>query len=732
MSAIETLKPRDVRYSRRRFLRDSAAAAGVFLIGARIFFPTGFLAQSAPQGVYDPNFFLKIAPDNSLTIISKHFEMGQGVTTGLATMIADELGADWSTVGFEFSSDDARIYNNLFFGPIIGTGGSTSMAESWEQMRKVGAAARLMFISAAAAQWNVPASEITVAKSVVSRSTSSHRATLGELASAAMKQPLPKDVPLKSPSDWNLITKRIPRLDSKGKTTGNATFALDVRRPGMLTVVIQRPSNFGGKVASFDATEAKKIPGVVDVLQIPAGIAVYANDTWAAIRGRSALKVEWDNSSAETRSTDEILAEYRKLATTPGVTAEPRGDTAAALGRATKFVEAEFTFPYLAHAPMEPMNGVLEYRGDSAEIWSGSQLPTVDQFALVQGLGVKPENAKINVMLGGGSFGRRANAVADWTVEIVQASKAINGRAPVHVVWTREDDIKGGFYRPMTLHRVKVGLDGSGLLSGWQHTIVSKSILTGTPMEAMTVKNGIDHSAVEGVVDSPYAIPDMSIEYHNPKSPVTVLWFRSVGHTHSGFVMETMIDELAHTAGKDPVAFRLDLLSQLPRDTAVIKLAAEKAGWNGPASDGKGSGRGFAYHFSFGTRVAMVADVSLVSQKIRVERIVAAVDCGVPINPDVVTAQVQGAIGFALSSVLRNQVTLDKGQVVQSNFDDYEPTRMREMPKVEVHIVPSTEHPSGIGEPGVPPVAPAIGNALFAATGTRYRSLPLNLITPFS
>lgn len=733
MSANEVLVPRDSSISRRAFLKTSGAAAGVFLLGARILFPRELLAQGASQGVYDPNFFIKIAPDNSLTIISKHFEMGQGVTTGLATLIAEELDADWSTIDFEFSSDDARIYNNLFFGPIIGTGGSTSMAESWEQMRKVGAAARLMFISAAAAAWNVPASEIKVEKSVVSHSASNHRAAFGELAAAAMKQPVPKDVPLKTPAEWDLIGTRVPRLDSKRKTTGKAMFAMDVRRPEMLTVVIQRPPYFGATVASFDATEAKKIPGVVDVIRIPAGIAVYANETWAAIRGQRALNINWDTSKAETRSTSEILAEYRHLAATPGRPAGNRGDAVAAISRATKTIDAEYAFPYLAHAPMEPMNGVLEYRGDSAEIWSGSQLPTVDQFALVQGLGVKPQNVNVNVMLGGGSFGRRANPVADWTAEIAQVSKAINGRAPVHVVWTREDDIKGGYYRPMTLHRVKVGLDSSGKISGWQHAIVSKSIFIGTPMEAMAVKNGVDHSSVEGVVDTPYAIPDMAVEYHNPESPVTVLWFRSVGNTHSGFAMETMMDQLAHAAGKDPVAFRLEYLDPKSRDAAVIQLAAEKAGWSGPApsGSGRGRGRGFAYHYSFGTRVAMVADVSVVSEKIKVDRIVAAVDCGVPIDPDVVVAQIQGAIGFALSTVFRNQVTLNKGLVEQSNFDDYEPTRMREMPAVEVYLVPSTEHPSGIGEPGVPPLAPAVGNALFAATGVRRTSLPFRLATPF-
>ena len=703
--------------SRRSFLKVTSTAVGVFILGAYLPFSKRALAEPEPaQGLFDPNLFLKIGADNSVTIISKHFEMGQGVTTGLATLIAEELEADWSMIRFEFAPNDAKLHNNLLLGPVMGTGGTTSMAEAWEQMRKVGAAARMMLVTAAAAKWNVPAGEIRVEKGIVSHAASSHRAGLGEVAGDAMRVPVPADVRLKPAKEWKLIGTRIPRLDSPSKTTGTAIFALDIRRPGMLRAVVKRPDLFGATVATFDAAEAKKVDGVVDVVQIPPGVAVLATDTWRAMRGREALKVSWDESKAERRSTGEILAEYRQLAATPGLPAVRRGDASAGLARTATAFEAEFIFPYLAHAPMEPLNGVIELRDNGAEIWSGCQIQSVDQMVAAQVLGLRPQQIKINTLLGGGSFGRRGSPIGDWTAELAEVAKAINGRAPVHLVWTREDDIKGGFYRPMVLHRVKAGIGADGRIAGWQHTVVSKSI--------MAVENSVDASSVEGIVDTPYAIADLTVDVHNTKSAVPVLWWRSVGHSHTAYVMETTIDELAHLAGQDPVSFRLGLLAQQPRDAAVLRLAAESAGWSRPMP--KGRGRGVAFHHSFNTSVAMVAEVLVDHGAITIDRIVAAVDCGVAINPDIVTAQIEGAIGFALSAALRNQVTLNKGVVEQSNFDDYEPTRIREMPKVEVYIMKSTAAPSGIGEPGVPPLAPAIGNAIFAATGKRLRSLPFD------
>ncbi|MBR0800407.1 xanthine dehydrogenase family protein molybdopterin-binding subunit [Bradyrhizobium jicamae] len=713
--------------SRRDFLREAAATIGVFTLGTFIPFGPARAEGGGPApGPFDPNIFLQISPDNTVTLISKHFEMGQGVTTGLATLVAEELDADWSQMRFVFAPANAALYNNLLFGPVQATGGSTSTAEAFTQMRQVGAAARAMLVSAAAAKWGVPASEIAISQGVVSQGA--NRATLAELAEAAMRMPVPQKVSLKEPKAWKLIGTHVPRLDSVAKTTGAAVFALDVRRPGMLTAVVRHPDVFGATVASFDATDARKVDGVVDVQQLPTGVAVYATNTWAAIEGRKVLRVSWDTSKAETRSTAQIFDEYRGLLAQPGLQAVKRGDASEALARAAKIVEAEFTFPYLAHAPMEPLNCTMELSANGAEIWSGCQLQTIDQFVAAQILGLKPEQVKINTFFGGGSFGRRGNPVADWVAELAFAAKAIGGRAPVHLVWTREDDIKGGFYRPMVLHRVRAGVTADGAISGWQHQLVSKSIFTGTPFESSSVKDGLDASSVEGVSDTDYAIPDFDVRQHNVTTPLPVLWWRSVGNSHTAFAMETAIDELAALAGKDPVAFRTALLAHDPRDVAVIRLAAEKSGWGSPIA-GAGRGRGIAFHHSFGTRIAMVADVTVHGTAIQVERMVAAADVGVPVNPDVIAAQIEGAIGFALSMVLRNQITLRGGVVQQSNFDDYEPTRMREMPKVEVHIVPSTEPPSGIGEPGVPPVAPAIGNAVAAATGTRLHGLPLGFAT---
>jgi isoquinoline 1-oxidoreductase beta subunit len=715
-----------ISLSRRTFLRDTAATVGIFTLGTWVPFGRALAQAGGPAaGLFDPNLFLQIAADNTVTVICKHFEMGQGITTGLATLVAEELGSDWNQMRFEFAPANSTVYANLLVGIQI-TGGSTSTMEAWRQMRQVGAAARMMFVAAAAAEWKVPASEIVVEKGILSRGE--QRATMGSLAEAAMRIPVPRSIALKAPKDWKLIGSRLPRLDSIAKTTGAAVFAFDVRRPNMLTAVVRHPDMFGATVASFDDGDARKVDGVVDVQQLPTGIAVYATNTWAAIEGRRALKVNWDTSKAETRSTDEIFEEYRGLLGQPGLQAVQRGDTALALTKAAKTLDVEFQFPYLAHAPMEPLNCTLELSADGAEIWSGCQLQTVDQAVAAQVLGLRPEQVKINTVLAGGSFGRRGNPVADWVAELCSATKAIGGRAPVHLVWTREDDIKGGFYRPMALHRVHAGVTADGRISGWQHHLVSKSILTGTPFESTLPKNGLDPTSVEGVSDTDYAIADFDVRQHNAVTRVPVLWFRSVGNSHTAFAMETVIDELAALAGKDPVAFRLGLLSHDARDTAVIRLAAEKAGWATPLS-GAGRGRGFAFHHSFGTRMAMVAEVAVRDNIIKVERMVAAADVGVAVNPDIVIAQIEGAIGFGLSMALRNQITLRRGLVQQSNFDNYEPARMREMPKVEVHLVPSLESPSGIGEPGVPTVAPAIGNAVAAATGKRLYTLPLGYQT---
>ncbi|WP_428031847.1 molybdopterin cofactor-binding domain-containing protein [Ancylobacter sp.] len=714
-----------VAASRRSFLKGLAAAGGALVIGVHLD-PRVALAEEAPAAAAPPlpNAFVRIAPDNTVTVLIKHLDMGQGVTTGLSTIVAEELDADWSQMRAAFAPADAKLYNNLAFGPVQGTGGSTSVANSWQQLRRAGAAARQMLVAAAATTWGVPADSITIDKGVLK--SGSHSGTFGEFAEAAAALPVPAEVSLKEPKDFRLIGTKLPRLDSPDKTDGKAIYALDIKRPGMLTAVLRRPDRFGATVKSFDATAAKKVPDVVDVVAVPNGIAVLANNTWAAIQGRDALTaIEWDEAKAEKRGTAELFDEYRKLAQTPGLPAARRGDAAKGLAGAVKTIEAEFSFPYLAHAPMEPLNCVIEKTADGVTIWTGSQFQTIEQAVTASILGIKPEQVKIETLWAGGSFGRRANPPADYVAEAATILKAIDGRAPVHLVWTREDDIKGGYYRPMFYHSVRAGLTADGKIAGWDQRIVGQSFIAGTPFEAFIIKEGVDGTSVEGASDTNYAIGDFRVDLHSPKVNVPTLWWRSVGHTHTAHVVEVMIDELAHAAGRDPVEFRLELLKDQPRHAAVLKLLAEKAGW-GPKA-GAGKGRGVALHESFDTVVGSVIDVSVVDGKIKVERVVCAVDCGIAINPDVIAAQIEGGVGFGLGAALHDEITLDGGVVEQANFDTYVPLRMSEMPVVEVHILPSANAPTGIGEPGVPGVAPALSNAIFDATGQRLRSLPFRL-----
>lgn len=712
--------------SRRNFLKGLGAAGGALVIGLHLG-PRLALAEEAaapPPAPPMPNAFVRIAPDNTVTVLIKHVDMGQGVTTGLPTIVAEELDADWSQMRTAFAPADAKLYNNLAFGPVQGTGGSTSIANSWDQLRRAGAAARAMLVEAAATKWGVPADSITVAKGVLTSGT--HSGTFGEFAEAAAKLPVPTEVTLKQPKDFTLIGTRLPRLDSTVKTDGTATYALDMRRPGMLTAVVRRPDRFGATVKSFDAAAAKKVPGVVDVVAVPSGVAVLATNTWAAIQGREALAaLEWDEAKAEKRGTAELFDEYAKLAATSGLPAARRGDAAKGLDGAAKTLEAEFSFPYLAHAPMEPLNCVIEKTGDGVTIWTGSQFQTIEQAVTAGILGLRPEQVKIESLYAGGSFGRRATVTADYVAEAATILKAIDGRAPVHLVWTREDDIKGGYYRPMFYHKVRAGLTADGKIAGWQQQIVGQSFMAGTPFEAFAIKEGVDGTSVEGASDTNYDIGNFAVDLHSPKVSVPTLWWRSVGHTHTAHVVEVMIDELARAAGRDPVEFRLELLKDKPRHAAVLKLLAEKANW-GPKA-GPGKGRGVALHESFNTVVGSVIDISVVDGKIKVDRVICAVDCGIAINPDVIAAQIEGGVGFGLGAALHDEITLDGGVVEQANFDTYVPLRMSEMPVVEVHILPSANAPTGIGEPGVPGVAPALSNAIFDATGQRLRSLPFRL-----
>jgi isoquinoline 1-oxidoreductase beta subunit len=606
---------------------------------------------------------------------------------------------------------------------VQGTGGSSSIANSYDQLRKAGATARALLVDAAAKEWGVDRSTITVEKGVVKHATSGRSATFGELAGKAASLPVPSDVPLKDPSRFTLIGTSVPRVDAKSKTNGTAQFALDVKLPGMLTAVIARPPVFGATPKSFDAASAKAVSGVVKVFQVPSGVAVVAENFWAAKKGRDALTVQWDEAAAETRGTAELIAEYKALAEKPGTPARKDGDAAKALAGAAKTITAAFEFPYLAHAPMEPLDCVVRLEGDRCEIWAGDQFQTIDQGNAAVAAGLKPAQVQIHTLMAGGSFGRRANTVSDYIVEAVHIAKELDRGTPVKLVWTREDDIRGGRYRPMYYHTLTAGLDAQGKPVAWRHRIVGQSILGGTPFEPMMVKDGVDGTSVEGAANLPYDIPNLAVELHTTKVGVPVLWWRSVGSTHTAYSTEVFIDELAHAAGKDPVEFRRALLTHHPRHKAVLELAAEKAGWGTKLPEGKA--RGVAVHESFSTYVAQVAEITMQPDgSVKVDRVVCAVDCGRAINPDVIRAQMEGGIGFGLGGVLYGELTLDKGEVQQSNFHDYRVLRIDEMPKVEVHIVPSVEAPTGVGEPGVPPIGPAVANAVFAATGRRVRNLP--------
>lgn len=709
--------------SRRRFLQGAGAASLGLVVGFH-WVPRNAMAQAKAAGKPQMiNAFIRIAPDNTVTVLSKHLEMGQGTYTGLATIVAEELDADWNQMRAEGAPADAKLYANLAFG-IQGTGGSTAMANSWDQLRKAGATARAMLVTAAAEQWKVPAKEITVAKGVVSH-PSGKKASFGQLAEKAATLTPPADVTLKDPAKFTLVGKNVPRLDAKAKSTGTAQYTIDVKLPGQLTALLQRAPMFGAKVKSFDASKAKAVPGVVDVVQISNGVAVVAKNFWAAKQGREALEIEWDDSAAEKRSTDEILAEYKELAKKPGLPARKDGDVDAAFAKAAKVIEASYDFPYLAHAPMEPLDCVVKLDPNGCEIWAGDQFQTIDQASAAHVLGLKPEQVKINTLYAGGSFGRRATTNADYIVEGVEIAKAIGGKAPVRLIWTREDDIKGGKYRPMYHHTLKAGLDDKGNIVAWQHRIVGQSIITGTPFEPVMVKDGIDATSVEGAANLPYDIPNLQVELHTTKNPVTVLWWRSVGSTHTAFATEVFLDEIAAASGQDPVALRRKLLAKHPRHLGVLNLAAEKAGWGKPLPAGKM--RGVAVHESFSSYVAEVAEVSLKPDGTwKVDKIVAAVDCGTPINPNIIRAQVESGIGYGLSATIKPGIKLAKGgEVEQSNFHDYEVLRIHEMPAVEVHIVPSKEKPTGIGEPGTPPVAPAVANALMSGTKQVFRALPL-------
>ncbi len=711
-----------INESRRDFLKLGIASGTGLTLG--LYFNVLHAEDIGGTPSLAPNSFVRIGTDNIVTVISKHIEFGQGTYTGLATLVAEELDAAWSQIKVESAPADEKLYNNLRFGSIQGTGGSTSINNSFHQMRHAGATARSMLVSAAAKFWNVSENSISVDQGVVKHLASNQSATFGELAQFAAKLPIPKKVSVKDSKDFIYIGKQAPRVDSVAKSNGSAVFTQDINLPNMLTAVVAHPPTFGVLVKSFDATKAKSLKGVKDVVEIPTGIAVLAKDFWTAKKARDALHIEWDESNAFKLSSDQILMQYKALAKKPGAVAHTSGNVEDAFNNAEHTITSSYIVPYLAHAALEPLNCVIQLNDNSCELWYGSQIQTSDVSVISKTLDLPPEKIKINTLFAGGSFGRRANPLGDYVEEAANIAKASKLPVPIKMVWTREDDTQAGYYRPMFYHELRAAIDGDGKVTAWHQRIVGQSVMTGSAWEEAFVKNGVDASSVEGVSDLPYAITNKYVDVHIATLPIPVQWWRSVGHSHTAFAKEAFLDQIAHKINKDPVQLRRELLIKHPRALAVLNLAAEKSNWTSPL--GKNKGRGIALHKSFHTHVAQVAEITVNEDRsFSVDRVVIAVDCGIAINPDTIRAQMEGGMGYGLSAVLNSAITFKDGLIEQSNFDGYQVLRINQMPIVEVHIIESNEDPTGVGEPGTPPIAPAVINAIADATGIFHHTLPL-------
>jgi len=714
---------------RRSFLK--LAGAGGLVLGAfpHLALAQGASADTALKPTQQPSAFVQIAPNGEVTVAINRLEFGQGVQTALPMILAEELDTDWSLVRSRHGNSDPAYADPLW--GIHLTGGSNSIKHSFTQYRELGARARAMLLSAAATRWNVDVATLRTQSGTVI-GPGGLKLGYGELAEAAMALPVPEKVVLKDPKDFRLIGRPTNRLDAKAKSSGRQDFGIDTHLPGQLTAVVAHPPVFGARIASLDDSAARAIKGVKAVLRVPLdrgaeGVAVVADGYWPAKLGRDALKVEWDASKVEKVDSDKLLAQYRELAKQSG----PRQFDAdmAPLATAPKHIDAEFIFPYLAHAPMEPLNCTVQLSEGKADLWIGTQFPGVDGAAAARVLGLKPEQVAMHVQMAGGGFGRRAVGSSDYVVEaceIAKAARAAGLNAPVRMVWSREDDIKGGYYRPMHLHRARIGFDARGQVLAWDHVLVGQSITAGTPFEGGMIKNGIDATAVEGMRD-PYALP-MRLTVHHPKVNVPVLWWRSVGSTHTAFVMETLIDEIARATKQDPVAYRLALFGDKhPRHRAALQLAVDKSGY-GKKRLPAGRAWGVAVHESFESVVAYVVEASAKKGSPVLHRVTAGVHCNLVVNPRTVEAQVQGAALMGLSMCLPGAaITLKDGEVQQSNFGDFVVPRITDMPEVAVHTVPSADPPTGMGEPGLPPLAPAFANAIAKLTGKPVRQLPFNL-----
>jgi len=709
-----TARTSGTRLGRRRFLGLSAAGgAGLWLAMA---LPGRARAAGKDGPALEPNAWLRVDTQGVVTIFLAKAEMGQGVFTSMPMLVAEDLEADWKAIRVVQADAHPK------FGAMI-TGGSSSVRRSWRPLRQAGATARAMLVAAAAKRWKVAPAACRAERGEVIHDATGRRLGYGALAAAAARLPVPKDPPLKAPKDFTIIGQRVARLDTPDKTTGKAGFGIDVRVKDLRHAVVARPPVWGGKVRSFDPAPALAVPGVEKVVQVPSGVAVVARTTWAAMKGREALVVEFDAGANGVVDQAEI---QRRLAEAP-VEVKParsEGDLAAGLDKAARRLTATYELPLLAHATMEPMNATAHVRkgrgGTEVEIWAPTQGPSWAIPPLAKALGIPESRVTFHVTLLGGGFGRRA--MPDFILEAAEVSKAAG--VPVQVTWTREDDMRHDYYRPPGRNELEAGLDGSGRLTAWRHLVRSPS--ASKSIFGKTAPFGGDRpDVVEGAADIPYLAGALRVEAALPDIGVPLGFWRSVYSSQNAFPEECFMDELAAAAGQDPLAFRLAHLPPDHRLRRTLSLAAEKAGWGTPPPAGRA--RGIACHTSFGSHVAEVAEVSVEKGKVRVHRVVCAVDCGTVVNPDTVEAQVEGAVVYGLSAALRGEITLKDGAVVQGNFDDYEPLRMDEMPAVEVHLVPSGEAPGGIGEPGLPPIAPAVVNALAVLTGRRVRSLPIRL-----
>jgi len=699
--------------SRREFVTAGVAAGAGLVIGFYLPHKSGSREES-----FSPNAYLRITLDNKVTIVVARSEMGQGVRTALPMILAEELEADWKQIAIE------QAGASTLFGDQT-TGGSASVRTTWDPMRKAGAAAREMLISAAALTWNVPRSSCTAENSHIKHAATNRSLSYGELAGKAATLPVPTDVTLKQSKDYKIVGQRLARVDSPAKVKGEAIFGIDFRIPGMKFAVLSRCPTIAGKVSGFDDKESKKISGVSFVGKVgDSAVAVVGDSVWGAMEGRRVLNVTWDDGPNKDLNTAAVMASLKQAASKKGANLYAGGDPAKVSGR---HISAEYELPFMAHAPMEPGNCTAHYQGTNCELWAPTQVPQDCRDSVATAIGLDPDQVKVNVTLMGGGFGRRLEH--DYAVEAALVSKAIN--APVKVIWTREDDMRFSTYRPASLHQLSATLDGSGFPVALTHRIIAPSI---SGQKGQPVPNGVDPDLPDeaGPV---YGLPNYSIEYVLTETPVPLGWMRSVYALQAGFALESFIDELAVAAGKDPLQYRLHLLAKdqdlayftttwhTARMRAVLQLAADKAAWNQPLP--AGHYRGIACFGCFSSYMAEVVEITMEKDEPRVHRVVAAVDCGQVVNPSIMEQQIQGGIVYGLGNALRAKITIEKGRVVQGNFDDYAPLRMEETPAVEVHAVPSAETPTGIGEPSVPPVAPALCNAIYAATKKRIRALPI-------